>query len=170
MADDDNPFDLTGHKGGPERRAARVWTVKEQQEKLAGYIETPPDLWPHIRAGTHVRYYLKDGTFKAGGFVKANPFDTTAAGGHEVKRYFSMQSSIAGPRTPGYFTWLLGYEDVDRIYIKPDANVLLTHLTLKNAVTSLNENIRRIADFVKQLDSRHAALEARLATLESRLR
>jgi hypothetical protein len=164
----DNPFDLEKRKApdsGATRAPPRVWTAEEAAEKLVGYLEVPPDIWTHIRAGTHIRYYLKGGNFRAGGFVKSNPFDNAPKGAQEKKRYISMHSSMV-IRSPGYMNWLVPYEDLERVFIKPDANVLMTHLTIKNAVTSLNENIRKVADFARQLEGRFAALDARLAALE----
>jgi hypothetical protein len=62
-------------------------------------------------------------------------------------------------RAPGYFSWVVAYEDISRLFIKPDAAALTVMASLEDAVRGLNENIRKIADYAKGLSVRIAALE-----------
>jgi hypothetical protein len=154
-----NPFDLEGRDGGPERpHAARVWTAEEQAEKLNGYLEIAPEFWEQIRYGTHVRYVTKAGDFRPGGFVLKNPFDTKPKGGTVEKRFMKLQNGF-NDKARGYASWLLAFEDAAKIYIKPDAGVLMVLQSLETAVRGLNENIRKLAEHSKKLEQRIAALE-----------
>ena len=53
----------------------------------------------------------------------------------------------------------VAYEDISRLFIKPDAAALTVMASLEEAVRGLNENIRKIADYAKGLSVRIAALE-----------
>ena len=153
---DKNPFDLAGRDEGPDRaRVARVGTAEEQAEKLCGYLEVPPEFWDQIRYGTHVRYFSKTEGFRPGGFVLKNPFDTN--GGVE-KRYMKLQNGF-NDKARGYQAWVVAYADTAQFYIKPDAAALVMMQSLELAVKGLNDNIRRLAEHSKRLESRVAALE-----------
>jgi hypothetical protein len=156
---DKNPFDLEGRDGGPEKpHATRVWTAEEQAEKLTGYLEVTPEYWEQIRYGTHVRYITKDGQFRSGGFVLKNPFDTKPKGAAEEKRFIKLQNSFSD-KGRGYASWIAAYEDLSKIYMKPDAAVLMMMQNLEIAVKGLNNNIRKLAEHSKKLEERLAALE-----------
>jgi hypothetical protein len=156
---DKNPFDLEGRNEGPDRaRGGRVWTAGEQAEKLSGYLEVPPEYWDQIRYGTHVRYYSKTEGFRPGGFVVRNPFDTKPKGAAAEKRFMKLQNGF-NDKARGYQQWIVAYEDVAKFYIKPDAAVLVMMQSLEIAVKGLNENIRKLAEHSKKLESRIAALE-----------
>jgi hypothetical protein len=156
-----NPFELEGRKGGPARpHASREWTPEEQAERLEGYLEVPPAFWEHIRYGTHLRYYTKDGTYRPGGFVRMNPFDATTKSTGATKRCMKLQNSF-NSKMKGYSQWPVVYEDTSRIFIKPEAGVLVAMSTIEDAVKGLNENIRKLTRYAKQLEKRIAALEER---------
>ena len=151
-----NQFNLTV-KNGPEIPAKRrTWTINEQSEKLNGYLEVPPEYWEHIRYGTHVRYFSKKDGFRTGGFVVKNPFDIKT---NDVeKRFIKLQNGF-NDKAKGYQTWVVAYEDSAKIYIKPDASVLVMMQSLESAVTGLNNNIRKLVEHCKKLESRITALE-----------
>jgi len=155
-----NPFDLEGRDGPDRPHVAKVWTPEEQAEKLSGYLEVPPEHWEHIRYGTHVRYVTRDGAFRPGGFVLKNPFDTKTRGGNDEKRFMKLQNGF-NDKTRGYASWLLAYEDAGKIYMKPDAAVLVMIQNLETAVRGLNENIRKLAEHSKKMEQRLTALEQR---------
>ena len=156
---DKNPFELDGRDGGPDKpHAARVWTAEEQAEKLSGYLEVAPEYWDQIRYGTHVRYITKAGEFRPGGFVLKNPFDTKPRGAAEEKRFIKLQNGF-NDKARGYSQWIAAYEDIAKIYMKPDAGVLMMMQSLETAVRGLNENIRKLAEHSKKLEQRIAALE-----------
>lgn len=158
---DKNPFDLDGRDGGPDRnKPARVWTAEEQAEKLHGYLEIEPAYWDQIRYGTHLRYYTKAGEYRSGGFVLKNPFDVKPRGENVEKRFIKLQNGFFD-KAKGYAQWVVAYEDTARVFIKPDAGVIMTIKTLETAVRGLNENIRKLAEHAKKLEARVAALEGR---------
>jgi hypothetical protein len=153
-----NPFDLEG-RGGPERKhPARVWTPEEQAEKLTGYIEITPKYWELIRYGTHVRYITAAGDFRPGGFVLKNPFDTKPRGGHVEKRFLKLQNGF-NEKVQGYQQWVVAYEDLAKVYVKPDAAAMMQRDDLMAVTNNLNENIRLLSAYAKRLDARIAALE-----------
>jgi hypothetical protein len=157
---DKNPFDLEGRDGGPDRaRPARVWTAEEQAEKLNGYLEVPPGYWEQIRYGTHMRYFSRTEGFRPGGFVVKNPFDTKPKGGAVEKRFVKLQNGF-NDKARDYQQWVVAYEDIAKIYIKPDAGTLVVMHSLEIAVKGLNENIRKLAEHSKKLEARLAACEA----------
>lgn len=155
-----NPFDLEGRDGPDRPHAAKTWTAEEQAEKLAGYLEVPPDLWEHIRYGTHVRYVTRDNKFRPGGFILKNPFDTKPQGSGEEKRFMKLQNGFSD-KARGYAQWIAAYEDLAKVYMKPDAAVLIMVQNLEEGVRGLNENIRKLAEHSKKLEQRLAALEQR---------
>jgi hypothetical protein len=154
-----NPFDLEGRDGGPDRaHQARVWTPEEQAEKLHGYLEITPDLWDQIRHGTHIRYYLKTGEYRSGGFVQKNPFDTKPKNSDVEKRFMKLQNGF-NDKARGYASWLMAYEDTARVFVKPGAETLMMARNLETAIFGLNENIRKLADYSKKLEARLQAIE-----------
>lgn len=159
MAAEKNPFDLEGRDGGPDRaHPAKTWTAEEQAEKLTGYLEIAPEYWAQIRYGTHVRYVTKDGQFRTGGFVVKNPFDMKARGAADEKRFMKLQNGF-NDKAHGYQCWVFAYEDVARVYMKPDAAVVMILHRLDGAVQGLNANIRKVVEHAKKLEARLAALE-----------
>jgi hypothetical protein len=173
-----NPFALPA-KAAPARGAApqraaaapraapagpppppRVWSEEEIKQKLAGYILIPPHLWEQIRYGTHVRYFDKTRGFRSGGFVVRNPIES-AKPGAAPKRYMKMQNGYNDKARGKHAEWLCCYDDIERIYVKPDATTLAILQTLEQAVAGLNANNRKLAEYAKKLEARVAALEQR---------
>jgi len=158
MADNKNPFDLAG-RGGPARaHPARVWTPEEQAKKLTGYLEVRPEFWEQVRYGTHVRYYTKDGQFRSGGFVQKNPLDTKPHGAPTEKRFIKLHNGF-NEKAAGYAAWVAAYEDLERLYLKPDAASMQIIRDLETAVAGLNANIRKLAEYTRGLEARLAAVE-----------
>lgn len=159
---DGNIFNLADKAPAGQLRAqpVRTWTEEEIAEKLSGYIEVPPAHYDMVRAGSHIRYYTRADGFRPGGFVAKNPTDAAPQGANSEKRYIRLQSGY-NERAPGYFSWVVAYEDLTKLFIKPDAASLTVMASLESAVGQLNKNIRKIADFAKSLDARLTALEER---------
>ena len=163
MADAANPFDLEKRKpAGPVRQMPkRLWTEEEQAEKLVNYSEIDSEFWEAIKYGTYIRYYLKTGEFKAGGLVSKNPFDFKPHDSNVEKRFIKLHNAFSD-KAKDYIQWTVAYEDIAKIYIKPDASVLMVMKTLETAVRGLNENIRKLAEHSKKLDARIALLEKKV--------
>lgn len=126
----------------------REWTEEEIAEKLDGYLEVPKSNWEQIQHGTHMRYMTKEKGFRTGGFVQKNPFDTIPTGSTEQKRFVKMQSGYG----TGSATWVVAYEDLDKVFIKPDASTMILLGMLTTAVAGLNENVTRLAERIKRLE------------------
>jgi len=151
-----NPFELKPRNEGPATAAlTRAWTPAERAEKLHGYMEIAPEFWEHIRYGTHMRYITKTGEFRTGGFVLKNPSISVSDTGDEARASRSMRLQNGfSDKARGYAQWSVAYDDTERIYIKPDAGVLMTMQSLEIAVKGLNENIRKTLEYVKKIDAR----------------
>lgn len=177
MSDSDNPFSIDAKRGGnsPKRtRYSGVWTQSEQNDKLIGYLEIPPDLWPSIKCGSHIRYITKDNEFRPGGFVLKNPFSYKGSVdilkpsveitginpevgervGFRLQNYFNKQS-------PDYTTWTVAYDDIMKLYLKVDASIRTVVQSLENTIESVNINMRKITEYVKRMDERLKKLEAK---------
>lgn len=159
-----NPFELKARNDGPEiEHVSKVWTDEEQAEKLSGYLEVQPEFWAQIKYGIHLRYFTKAEGYRPGGFVLRNPFDITPKGSADEKRFIKLQNGF-NDKLRGYAQWIVAYEDISKIYIKPDASSLVIINMLETSVKSLNENIRKIAEYCKKFETRITALEASIKT------
>jgi hypothetical protein len=161
-----NPYDLGENKGkgGPARPVqAATLTEAEQLEKLHGYVVVPKDLWPFVKYSTHVRYIEtaeKGGEFRGGGFVLNNPFDTKVRGSTTEKRFIKLQNGFnKGARD--HKEWIAAYEDIEFLYVKGTGVELTLQRDLQTAVTALNANISRLAEYCKKSERRIAELEGR---------
>jgi hypothetical protein len=152
---------------GAAPRKKREYTAEEQKEKLNNYIEVRPNRWGLIRYNTHVRYYGVDGKFRAGGFVLKNPFVTTPAGSTQEKTFLLLRNGFL-PKVKGYATWLVAYEDIQALYMKPPAESLEILGKLQDAIIGLNRNDKELAKHARELEIRIAALEHQLAQIEKR--
>ncbi len=138
---------------------AREWSPEEQAEKLGGYLEVPPEHWEGIRYGTHVRYFTKADGFRVGGFIQKNPFEYRPKGAAEDAKGMRLQNGF-NPKGKGYASWFVNYQNITRLYLKPDASVLVLVSSLEMAVKGLNDNIRKLAEHQKKMEARLSALEA----------
>ena len=144
----------------------RVFSQREQEDKLTGYLEIDQEIWPQIRYATHIRYYLKTGEFRTGGFVLKNPFEVIISNdslqnpktppeklNKDKKKYIKLQNGF-NEKLKGYYQWVVSYDDIEKIYIKPDAGVLTVIKTLETIVNGLNTNIEQLAASVRHLEKK----------------
>ncbi len=136
-------------------RLGATYTAGEVDSKTAGYLQIAPELWTSIKFGTHIRYYTAAGEFKTGGLIKTANFTIADKG-----PAFKLQSTY-NVSDRGHFEWAVPFSDVSRVLAKMDALEATLHQDLSNSVTVLDGNVRKIADYVKSLEARIAALEAR---------
>lgn len=160
-----NPYQLDDKKkGGPARPAqAATLTEAEQLEKLTGYVVVPKDLWPFVKYSTHVRYNetaARGGEFRGGGFVLNNPYDTKVRGSTTEKRFMKLQNGF-NKTVRDHKEWIVAYEDIEYLYAKGTGVELTLQRDLQTAVTALNANISRLAEYSKKLERRVAELESR---------
>ena len=149
---------------------SRTFTQREQADKLTGYLEVGSNVWPQIRYGTHIRYYLKTGEFRTGGFVAKNPVEVVISEDNDIegkfpngkKMYIKIQNGF-NDKLKGFYQWVVAYDDIDKIYIKPDAGVLTMVHTLESIVGNLNENIQKLALTARVLEKRISQLEKAIA-------
>lgn len=164
-----NPYELSerGKANLPNATTRAVtFTADEQRAKLAGYVTVPPEFWPNVAYGTHVRFLKKAGEFQ-GGFILNNPFDTKVKGTMTEKRFFKLQSGF-NKQAKDHLEWIIAYEDVDFLYAKGNGVELTLQKDLETAVSTIGGNLERLAAYAKKMDARCAKLEQRLAALEGR--
>lgn len=172
---DDNPFLIDSKRAlnSPKRiRYGGTWTSTEQNDKLIGYLEISPNLWPSIKNGTHVRYITKDNQFKPGGFILKNPFyykgevnilkpsveiteinsDIDGKVGIRLQNFFNRQS-------PDYSTWVVSYDDIMKLYVKVDAGIRTIIQSLEDTIENININMKKMTDYIKKMDDRIKKIE-----------
>jgi hypothetical protein len=156
---DKNPFSLKCRKIGPERiYKDKVYTEAEQLANLHGYIEIPQQYWVNIRYAAHVQYYSHSGGYHPGGFVQRNYQDIQDITTGQEKRVMRLQSSFL-EKHRNYQSWVLEYQDIDRIFVKGEAVSLVLLQTIDTTFKGINNNIRKLAEHAKRLDARIAQLE-----------
>jgi len=176
MSDIDNPFIIDAKKpyNSPKRnRYSNVWTEYEQTDKLNGYLEIAPDLWPFLKGGSHIRYITKNNEFKPGGFILKNPFEyigetdmfkpsisinnsTDNPGkitGFRLQNYFNKQS-------PNYTTWVVAYDNIMKVYLKVDPGIRTVVQSLELTIENININMKKITEYIKKIDERLKKIEA----------
>jgi hypothetical protein len=164
-----NPYKLAGKGVGPAAPTrATVLTEAEKADKLRGYVELPRDCWENAKYGTHVRYVTKDGSFRSGGFIVNNPFDTKVRGTAVEKRFFKLKNGF-NKAAGGFKEWIVAYEDVEFFYAKPTGVERATHQRLEKTLISINATVRTINENASQIAKQYKKLEGRVAALESRL-
>jgi hypothetical protein len=162
MSGSTNQFNLANRVvAGPDAAVAAVTlSAEEQREKLTGYIEIQPDAWPYIKSETHMRYYTKKDGYRSGGFVTSNSLKKMGDGPDNTPQFFKIRSSYN--KTDASPVWTVKYENIDKIFIKPDAGTLFVQDNLVFAAAGFNEINKKLTLKIKDLESRLRALEARL--------
>lgn len=156
-----NPFDLGDGRGkkGPERPVRPVaLTEAEQKEKLEGYMSIPKEYWPNLKYGTHLRYIETSGEFRGGGFVLQNPHDIKPRGSTTEKRFIKMMNNFSR-QSGDHKEWIVAYEDIEYLYAKGSGTEMTILRDLRTAITGMDANVRRLAEYAKGLEKRIGALE-----------
>lgn len=155
-----NPYELSerGKLGKlPERPIlAGTLTEAEKLAKLEGYVTIPQDFWTFVKPSTHVRYILKTGEFRTGGFIAQNPFDCKPRDAQAEKRFFKLKNGF----TQTSKEWLVDYDTVGFLYAKASGVELALQQDIQKTVTALNGNIDRLVAFCKKLERRITELES----------
>jgi hypothetical protein len=152
-----NPFDLTKRAGGGAfvPPPARTWTPEEQAAKLAGFMAVPREHWPSIRKGTHMRYFTHADGFRPGGFVTDNPFEAPVPG--EAARTSIRLQNGFNPHARSYLQWAAAYADIEHVYIRADAPVLVLADQLRTVVDKLNANVMALEKRLRAVERRDPA-------------
>jgi hypothetical protein len=176
----DDDFDIRSKKliDSPRRpKFTNVWTSDEQNKKIQGYLEVPPEFWPSIKYGTHIRYITTSGDFKPGGFILKNPIKVGENDGLmkptvnneniniEGKIGCRLQNSFA-KKTKEYLAWNIAYEDIKQIYIKMDASTRTIVQSLEITIDSINNNMKKITEYINKMDERIKKIETKLKPIK----
>ncbi len=156
-----NPYELSdrGKLGKQPERPIRAGTLTEAEKltKLEGYVTIPRDFWTSVKPSAHVRYILKTGEFRTGGFIAQNPFDVKPRDSQIEKRFFKLKNGFDRNNST---EWLAAYEDVEFLYAKASGVELALQQDLQKTATTLNGNIDRLVAYCKKLERRIADLES----------
>lgn len=164
----DNPFSIVHKRNiqSPKRiKPISVWSEEEILNKLQGYLEINNDLWGCIKYGSHIRYINKNNEFKGGGFVLKNPINLNKQNNDEDKKAFLLQSSF-NKSDNNYLTWFIQYSDIKKLYLKVDASIRLIVHSLELTIDSVNNNMKKISQYIKKIDTKYVELEDRIQKLE----
>lgn len=174
MSDSDNPFSIDSKRirNSPKRnRYPNVWSQSEQSDKLIGYLEIQPELWPSIKCGSHIRYITKNNEFKNGGIIMKNPY--TYKGDSDAlkpsidigiypeygdKVGFKLQNTFTR-QSADYTVWVIAYDDLMKVYVKVDAVIRTIVLSLETTIDNINTNMKKITDYIKKMDDKISKLE-----------
>ena len=175
MSDTENPFSINPKRANnsPKRnRYSGVWTQSEKNDKLVGYLEIAPELWPSIKCGSHVRYITKDNEFRTGGFILKNPFyykgsidilkptvEITGINPEVGERIGIRLQNCFNKQSPDYTTWIVAYDDIMKLYLKVDASIRTVVQSLEDIIENININMKKITDYIKKMDERLRKLE-----------
>jgi hypothetical protein len=185
--DTSNPFSISHKKNisSPRRKSpSSVWSEEDINSKLQGYLEISDDLWTNVKYGSHIRYINKNNEFKTGGFVLKNPIelnkqsdsgkdaskdagkDASKDAGKDAGKDTSIESKPAfllqsnfDKSSSNYLTWFVQYSDIKKLYLKVDASVRLLVSSLELTIDGVNNNMKKISQYIKKIDARVSALE-----------
>lgn len=161
MAKKGGKFDLANKEvSGPRAFGGRrVLSEAEQLESLKGYLEVPREYIEYIKYGTYVRYVTEGDGYHPGGLVQKNPFDATGASGSPV-RYMKLHAGKPG--TKDYKTWSLRYDEIVRIYTKPNEHTKILIDNIQRIAAAQQKNFDTIMKSLEDLQDRVKRLERKL--------
>jgi hypothetical protein len=139
-----NPFALDGQnvKGDPKQ-----YTEEEAKTALQNYVEIGPNLWKTMKKMQHIRYRLKDGTLKPGGFVEAPALEKAKDG--KTVTYLWLKSGFG----PQGFKWTVPYDTISNIYVKLSTGEQKIYEDMDKIVASMNTQLAKLATKVKALST-----------------
>lgn len=160
-----NPLELKAKakatNAGPKREfKERVYTDEEAKKMLAGFVSIDKKMWEFARQSTQIRYRKTDGKFKSGGLVEQNPYIGKIQGTEEDKKYIKLKPLYQ--KYGQINSWLVPYDSIAELYIKPDVGAMIMQESLREFVTKVNDNQRKIQEALRKLSGKIAAIEAKL--------
>jgi hypothetical protein len=141
--------------------APKIFTEDEIKNRLTDYFKVPRELWKSIPPRSHVRYFVKDrddaslnARFRVGGFVTYIKSDEDA-------EYFGLERDLMNGANNA--RWSVQFADVDTIW-KKYARESIVELQM------IFESLLQKKEQIEALERSVAALDARLARIEPRMR
>jgi hypothetical protein len=151
----DNPFDLGSKKivgGKKPEPLTKVYTAEDQERLLENFIEVPIHDLNMVKGGAFIRYRLKSGEFRLGGYVSANPIaihdKQTDMPADFIKLY------IGNSKSKNYKTWFVKHNDIAHIYIQQSLPAILANRMIKESINKLNNNIKKLNDRLERIERR----------------
>lgn len=134
---------------------AKVYTLEEIKEKLRGCVKISNEKWDTIEYGTQIRYFKKNGDFKAGGYVVGSNKITK-----EGKKYFLLRGGKYGGKNS--VMWSLYYDDITKLFIQPSTETILIRDELKKKANAddVQDAFNKVASMLKKYSSRLKKLES----------
>ena len=132
------------------------YTPEQEQALLKNYVRVPEEAWTTIKKGDAVRYYVKkDGVVRLmkGGVVV---IPRILASKELPKGKIKLQAEHAPS-----MTWPVSWEEIQELYVRLPLALYLMKNNLEQALSSLDNNNKKIVMAVKALRARVARLEER---------
>lgn len=130
----------------------KVYTEKEIEEKLQGYIPVLKNRLDTLEFNSHIRYYKTNGEFKCGGFIYLNPKTTK-----EGETFMVLKSDKF--RSKGAVMWSLYYKDIKKLYVKTGMDYQIMDLKLKQRDKETQEAFNKVAAYIKKIYTRIKKIE-----------
>jgi hypothetical protein len=167
--------------GAVKTKPPLEFSKREQEDLLRDYTQRPREMWPLLRPGEHVRFYVREGkdeSFRLGSWIVQNPYDYKTKDSDVMKRAFKLSFTVEAPRyngraRPGMLppgTWTVLYENIERLYAKPEASALMVLQSVKQLVPKINTAVRTLQEQIKRNEAELEKLSARVERVERSLR
>lgn len=143
---------------GNKKYKKKEYTQDQIKKLLIGYIQVSPSKWDDIPINSHIRYFKKDGTFVRGGFVTNHWLNK------EGKPFIHLANNFK-KNAPGYATWPMAHEAVDRIFKKVDSKSGIEMDVVRGKTAEIIAQINKLVDVVKELKKRMDSYETDLRKL-----
>jgi hypothetical protein len=170
-----NPLDLS-KKNVPGKKKyglAKQYSEAEQKKLLEHFVEIPDSLLSELAVGTQIRYYKADGEFKYGGIVSANPVPSKNQITGEIRMCMKLRSMFSKDDIR-HTTWTVYYDDIKKLYAKPDMANVVTNQMIKKSINTLEHNIITLRDnlvnLFKKMEKKIDSLEKRIHDIERKVK
>ena len=87
-----------------------------------------------------------------------NPLEIVNPETKKITTYLKLQNGFTDKAS----NWIANYDDINKIYMKPDAGLLMMVSSLEAIVSGLNDNITKLVKHSQSLEDRIEKMEAGL--------
>lgn len=148
-------------RGGARAELGREWTEEEISARLEYFLEIPRERWASLQCGRYVRYRLRSGEFRAGGFVANPSVEREDPEDLRVKRSLQLKPNFSAARS-----WWVPHEDIAALYVKMDTATAAVHADVQEGFAVAAANFERLAARVRALERRARRGDRRIRALE----
>ena len=136
-----------------EKKKKKVYTESEKEELLDNFIEVPLDMINKIKSPSFIRYEANN-EFRLGGYVAANPLTLNDKHTDMPHTYIKLQIGSGS----NYKSWLVKHNEITKIWVQVPIQTSISNKLIKESVTRLNANIKKIVERLEKLERQVARL------------